>query len=51
VDFYRQAKLDDALVGLRNGVQTALIVAEAAWHNRSSRGCHYREDATTEEKK
>jgi L-aspartate oxidase len=51
VDFYRQAKLDDALVGLRNGVQTALIVAEAAWHNRSSRGCHYREDATTEDKK
>jgi L-aspartate oxidase len=45
VDFYRQAELDDALVGLRNGVQTALIVAEAAWHNRSSRGCHFREDS------
>lgn len=44
VDFYRRAKLTDALLGLRNGVQVALIVAEAAWHNRSSRGVHFRED-------
>jgi len=45
VDFYRRARLDDALLGLRNGVQAALIVAEAAWHNRKSRGVHFREDA------
>jgi L-aspartate oxidase len=44
VDFYRRARLDDALLGLRNGVQAALIVAEAAWHNRTSRGVHFRED-------
>jgi L-aspartate oxidase len=45
VDFYRQARLNDALLGLRNSVQAALIVAEAAWHNRKSRGVHFREDA------
>ncbi len=44
VEFYRRARLDDALLGLRNGVQTASIIAEAAWHNRTSRGAHYRED-------
>ena len=47
VDFYRQARLDDAVLGLRNGVQAALIVAEAAWHNRESRGAHFREEAQT----
>jgi len=45
VDFYRRARLTDALLGLRNGVQAALIVAEAAWHNRTSRGVHFREDS------
>lgn len=45
VDFYRRARLDDALLGLRNGVQAALIVAEAAWQDRESRGVHFREDA------
>jgi len=42
VDFYRRARLDDALVGLRAGVQTAQLVAEAAWENRESRGVHTR---------
>jgi len=27
---------------LRNAVEVALIVAQAARHNRQSRGCHYR---------
>lgn len=45
LDFYRRARLDDALLGVRNGVQTALIVAEAARQNRRSRGVHFREDA------
>jgi L-aspartate oxidase len=40
---YRHAKLTDELIGLRNGVQVALLVARAAWHNRTKRGCHYRE--------
>jgi L-aspartate oxidase len=42
--FYASTKLSDALIGLRNAVQVALIVAEAAWENKSSRGSHYRED-------
>jgi L-aspartate oxidase len=42
--FYRSTRLTDGLVGLRHAVQTALIVARAAWENKESRGCHYRED-------
>jgi len=42
-DFYRTSRLTDALVGLRHAVQAALLVTEAAYHNRQSRGCHYRE--------
>jgi len=42
--FYRTTKLTDALIGLRNAVQTALIVARAAWENKESRGCHFRQD-------
>ena len=45
-DFYRLAKLTDGLIGLRNAVQAAMLVARAAQHNRVSRGCHYREDAS-----
>ncbi len=41
--FYRQARLTDGLIGLRNGVQAGLIVARAALRNRVSRGAHYRE--------
>jgi L-aspartate oxidase len=43
--FYRTTKLGDGLIGLRNAVEVALIVAEAARHNRRSRGCHFRRDA------
>ena len=43
-DFYRQARVADGLVGLRNSVQTALLVTWAANRNRTSRGCHYRDD-------
>jgi L-aspartate oxidase len=43
--FYRTTKLSDGLIGLRNAVEAALIVAQAARHNRKSRGCHYRVDA------
>jgi len=35
----------DGLIGLRNSVEVALIVAQAARHNRLSRGCHYRSDS------
>ncbi len=43
-EFYRKTRLTDGLIGLRNSIQTALLVARAARRNRVSRGCHYRED-------
>jgi len=45
--FYRATKLSDGLIGLRNAVEVALLIAEAARHNRQSRGCHFREDAVS----
>ena len=47
--FYRQTKLSDGLIGLRNAVEAAQTVAQAARHNRQSRGCHYRQDAVINE--
>lgn len=47
--FYRSTKLSDGLIGLRNAVEAALIVAQAAQHNRQSRGCHYRVDSVSVE--
>ncbi len=41
--FYRTSRINDALIGLRNAVRAALVVATAAWQNRRSMGCHYRE--------
>ncbi len=41
--FYRKAKVTDALIGLRNAVRTSIIIANSAWEDRQSRGCHYRE--------
>jgi len=43
--FYRKTKLSDGLIGLRNAVEVSLVIAQAAQHNRQSRGCHYRTDA------
>ena len=40
--FYRAVRLTDGLIGLRNAIRSALIVAIAAWENKSSVGCHYR---------
>ena len=40
--FYRAVRLTDGLLGLRNAVRAGLIVAIAAWENKSSVGCHYR---------
>jgi L-aspartate oxidase len=45
--FYRTTKLSDGLIGLRNAVEVALIIAQAAQHNRQSRGCHYRLDSVS----
>jgi L-aspartate oxidase len=38
---YRSARLSRAMIELRSGVTTALIIARAARNNRESRGCHY----------
>jgi L-aspartate oxidase len=46
--FYGSTKLSDGLIGLRNAVQAALIVAQAAWENKTSRGSHYREDSAVD---
>jgi L-aspartate oxidase len=40
--FYQDSKISDALLGLRNISRTAVLVAEAAWENKQSAGCHYR---------
>jgi L-aspartate oxidase len=42
--FYRRATLTEEVIGLRNGVQTALAVTHSAFRNRQSRGGHYRPD-------
>ncbi len=41
--FYRVSKVTDELIGLRNAVRSAVIVAAAAWENKQSLGCHYRQ--------
>ena len=43
-DFYRRGTMSDDLLGLRNGVQTALAIQRAASENRVSQGTHYRDD-------
>jgi L-aspartate oxidase len=42
--FYATSEISDNLIGLRNGIQTALAVLLAAMEARESRGCHYRVD-------
>jgi L-aspartate oxidase len=40
--FYEKAELTSDLIGLRNGVLTALLIAQGAWRNKRSLGCHCR---------
>ncbi len=42
--FYAKSELSDALIGLRNGIQTALVVLLAAIEAKASAGAHYRVD-------
>lgn len=42
--FYAKTGISDSIIGLRNGIQTALVVLLAAREARESRGCHYRID-------
>ena len=43
-NFYRRGTMSDELLGLRNGIQTALAIHRAASDNLVSRGSHYREN-------
>ena len=47
--FYRTTKLSDGLIGLRNAIEAALIIAQAAQHNRQGRDCHFRTDSVSVE--
>lgn len=40
--FYEKCALTPDLIGLRNGILTALLIAQGAWRNKHSLGCHYR---------
>ena len=42
--FYHTTRLSAGLMALRNAATAGLIVARAAWENRESHGCHYREN-------
>jgi L-aspartate oxidase len=42
--FYEKCEISDSIIGLRNGMLTALLILEAADQARESRGCHYRID-------
>jgi L-aspartate oxidase len=39
--FYRQARMDEKVVGLKHGIQVALLITYAALGNPISRGSHY----------
>jgi len=39
--FYRDVLISDELIGLRNGVKAALLIAKAALKNQHSVGCHF----------
>jgi L-aspartate oxidase len=47
--FYRTTRLSDDLIGLRSMAQAAWVVTRSAWHNRRSRGAHFREDARADD--
>jgi L-aspartate oxidase len=42
--FYRNCEVSDAIVGLRNGIQTAQLILDQARQCMESRGCHFRVD-------
>jgi L-aspartate oxidase len=42
--FYRETKLTDQLIGLRNAIEVALIITTAALRNTRNIGAHYRVD-------
>ncbi len=47
--FYRNAKLDENIIGLRNGLQAAIALVDATLEARESRGAHYLLDTEKED--
>lgn len=41
---YKMAELSDELIGARNALEVAFSVVQSALRNKTSRGCHFRED-------
>jgi L-aspartate oxidase len=39
--YYQKSKLTPDIIGLRNGIQTAVAITSAALEDRISKGCHY----------
>jgi L-aspartate oxidase len=39
--FYKEAKMDPKVVGLKHGIQVAMLITHAAINNPVSRGAHY----------
>ncbi len=42
--FYREARLDSKVVGLKQGLEVALMITHAALANPVSLGAHFRKD-------
>jgi L-aspartate oxidase len=42
--FYKEAKMDSKVVGLKHGIQVAQLITTAAINNPVNRGAHYRRD-------
>lgn len=42
--FYKEAKMNPKVVGLKHGIQVALMITHAALANPVSKGAHYRKD-------
>ena len=39
--FYRESRMDEKVVGLKHGIQVAILITRAALNNPVSRGAHY----------
>ena len=45
IKFYQKTEITNSIIDLRDCVQTALLVVDAALRNKTSHGAHYIEDA------
>jgi L-aspartate oxidase len=42
--FYRKCEVSDSIIGLRNGIVTAMLILDQARQDPDSHGCHFRVD-------